>query len=62
MIGVAATSAPNHAVLIAGLAGLIAGAMSMAAGEYVSVGSQRDAEQAILAVEKGELRDNPERS
>src|SRR5216684_6766815 len=46
MIGVAASSASKAAILIAGVAGLVAGAMSMAVGEYVSVSSQRDAEQA----------------
>jgi VIT1/CCC1 family predicted Fe2+/Mn2+ transporter len=60
MIGVAASSASKGAILIAGVAGLVAGAMSMAAGEYVSVSSQRDAEQADLAVEKEELAAQPE--
>ena len=46
MIGVAASSASEEAVLIAGVAGLVAGAMSMAMGEYVSVSSKRDAEEA----------------
>ena len=55
MIGVAASSAPSNAVLVAGVAGLAAGALSMAAGEYVSVSSQRDAEQAAIAREKAEL-------
>jgi len=59
MIGVAATSAPGRAVLIAGLAGLVAGALSMAAGEYVSVSSQRDTEEANIAQEKRELAANP---
>lgn len=59
MIGVAASSAPNNAVLVAGVAGLAAGALSMAAGEYVSVSSQRDAEQAEIAREKGELVEDP---
>jgi len=61
MLGVAAASAftPSHAVLVAGTAGLVAGAMSMAAGEYVSVSSQRDAERADVALEKGELSSNP---
>jgi len=48
MIGVAASSAPKVAILVAGVAGLVAGAMSMAVGEYVSVSSQRDAEQADI--------------
>jgi VIT1/CCC1 family predicted Fe2+/Mn2+ transporter len=60
MIGVAASSASKDAILIAGAAGLVAGAMSMAAGEYVSVSSQRDAEQADLALEKRELASRPE--
>jgi VIT1/CCC1 family predicted Fe2+/Mn2+ transporter len=59
LIGLAAASAPNATVLLAGLAGLVAGAMSMAAGEYVSVSSQRDAQEADIAVEKHELADNP---
>jgi len=59
MIGVAATAAPRSAVLIAGLAGLVAGALSMAAGEFVSVSSQRDTEEANIAQEKRELTANP---
>ena len=59
MIGVAASSAPKGAVLVAGVAGLVAGAMSMAAGEYVSVSSQRDAEQADIELEKRELSADP---
>ena len=59
MIGVAASSAPDRAVLVAGVAGLTAGALSMAAGEYVSVSSQRDSEQAEIAREKQELADDP---
>ena len=55
MIGVAASSAPKAAILVAGVAGLVAGAMSMAVGEYVSVSSQRDAEQADISLEKQEL-------
>ena len=55
MIGVAAASASKGAVLVAGVAGLVAGAMSMAVGEYVSVSSQRDAERADIDREKGEL-------
>ena len=51
MIGVAAASAPEAAILVAGVAGLVAGAMSMAVGEYVSVSSQRDAEQADIGLE-----------
>jgi len=60
VIGVAAAHATHDNVLIAGVAGLVAGAMSMAAGEYVSVHSQADTEQADLATERTELRlDNP---
>jgi vacuolar iron transporter family protein len=60
MLGVAASSASKEAVLIAGVAGLVAGAMSMAVGEYVSVSSQRDAELADVEVEKRELAGQPE--
>ena len=56
MLGVAAAHSSRQAVLTAGLAGLIAGALSMAAGEYVSVSSQRDSERADLALEDYELR------
>lgn len=59
IIGVAAAAATQGDILIAGVAGLVAGAMSMAAGEYVSVSSQSDTEQADLAREAQELRDNP---
>jgi VIT1/CCC1 family predicted Fe2+/Mn2+ transporter len=59
MIGVAASSASQGAILVAGVAGLVAGAMSMAVGEYVSVSSQRDAEQADIKREKGELLAQP---
>jgi VIT1/CCC1 family predicted Fe2+/Mn2+ transporter len=60
MIGVAASSAPKVAILVAGVAGLVAGAMSMAVGEYVSVSSQRDAEQADIGLEKQELATEPQ--
>ena len=60
VLGVAASGASGPAILTAGIAGLVAGALSMAAGEYVSVSSQRDAEQADLDLEQRELRDNPE--
>jgi VIT1/CCC1 family predicted Fe2+/Mn2+ transporter len=60
MIGVLASSASRGAALIAGVSGLVAGAMSMAAGEYVSVSSQRDAEQADIAREKSELAGQPQ--
>ncbi len=56
VLGVAAANASRSAVLIAGIAGLVSGAMSMAAGEYVSVHSQKDTEQADLAREGAELR------
>ena len=59
MIGVAAAAASREATLIAGVAGLVAGAMSMAVGEYVSVSSQRDAEQADVEREKAELAGQP---
>lgn len=59
MLGVLSASGNRSAVLTAGIAGLVAGACSMAAGEYVSVGSQRDAEQADLAVERAELAADP---
>lgn len=58
IVGVAAAAATQNAVLIAGVAGLVAGAMSMAAGEYVSVSSQSDTEQADLARERKELSEN----
>jgi VIT1/CCC1 family predicted Fe2+/Mn2+ transporter len=60
MIGVAAASASKGAILVAGVAGLVAGAMSMAVGEYVSVSSQRDAEQADIGLETHELESEPE--
>ena len=60
IIGVAASSATQEQVLIAGLAGLVAGAMSMAAGEYVSVSSQADTEKADLALEMQSLEENPD--
>ena len=58
--GVAAASAKQNDILIAGVAGLVAGAMSMAAGEYVSVSSQSDTEQADLERESSELSGNAE--
>jgi VIT1/CCC1 family predicted Fe2+/Mn2+ transporter len=60
IVGVAAAGTETRAILLSGLAGLLAGAMSMAAGEYVSVHSQADAENADLTREKQELRDEPE--
>src|SRR6267143_2226304 len=56
VLGVAAAHGSHSGVLIAGVAGLVAGAMSMAAGEYVSVHSQADTEQADLKLERKELR------
>jgi vacuolar iron transporter family protein len=58
IVGVAAASARQHDILIAGVAGLVAGAMSMAAGEYVSVSSQSDTEHSDLARERKELGTN----
>lgn len=55
IIGVAAASSSQESILLAGIAGLVAGAMSMAAGEYVSVSSQSDTENADLALEKESL-------
>src|SRR3990172_2104901 len=60
MVGVAAAHAEYGELLVAGTAGLVAGAMSMAAGEYVSVSSQSDTEQADLGRERAELRARPE--
>jgi VIT1/CCC1 family predicted Fe2+/Mn2+ transporter len=59
VVGVAAAEATRHQVLIAGVAGLVAGALSMAAGEYVSVSSQADTEQAELKRERAELAAQP---
>lgn len=59
VVGVAGATDSRSALLTAGLAGLLAGSMSMAAGEYVSVSTQRDSEVAALAVEKRELREQP---
>jgi vacuolar iron transporter family protein len=60
VVGVAAAQAARQPVLLAALAGLVAGALSMAAGEYVSVSSQADTERADLARERGELASDPE--
>jgi vacuolar iron transporter family protein len=60
VVGVASAHAPRNAILVAGVAGLVAGAMSMAAGEYVSVSSQADTEQADLNLERMELATNKE--
>lgn len=60
LVGVAAARTSSSSILLAGLAGLMAGAMSMAAGEYVSVSSQADTERADLQREQRELEDDPE--
>ena len=60
VLGVAAAGADAKAILVAGVAGLVAGAMSMAAGEYVSVSSQSDTEQADLTRERHELATDPD--
>lgn len=60
ILGVASSGAEPQSVLVAGVAGLVAGAMSMAAGEYVSVSSQADTEKADLVRERKELTDAPE--
>lgn len=60
VLGVAASGASASAIVTAGIAGLVAGALSMAAGEFVSVSSQRDAERADLRLEARELRDDPD--
>jgi VIT1/CCC1 family predicted Fe2+/Mn2+ transporter len=60
VLGVAASGASSGAIVTAGVAGLVAGALSMAAGEYVSVSSQRDTELADLRLEEWELREDPE--
>lgn len=59
MLGVLAASAGKSAILTAGVAGLVAGALSMAVGEYVSVSSQRDSERSDLAMEQKSLKENP---
>ncbi len=60
VIGVAGATSQTAAIITAGIAGLTAGAMSMAVGEYVSVSSQRDSERALLDKERRELRETPE--
>jgi VIT1/CCC1 family predicted Fe2+/Mn2+ transporter len=60
VLGVAAAGASGKAIVTAGVAGLIAGALSMAAGEYVSVSSQRDSEEADLRLEARELSNDPD--
>lgn len=59
MIGVAASAAEKDVILISGISGLVAGSMSMAVGEYVSVSSQRDAERADIELEQRELEGQP---
>jgi vacuolar iron transporter family protein len=60
VVGVAGATSDRTAILVAGVAGLFAGALSMAAGEYVSVSTQRDSEMALLAKERRELEEEPE--
>jgi len=60
LLGVAAANSTRHSILIAGVAGLMSGAMAMAAGEYVSVHSQADTENADLSRERSEIASNPE--
>jgi vacuolar iron transporter family protein len=60
VVGVAGASAQRGQIFTAGLAGLTAGAVSMALGEYISVSSQRDSERALLAKERHELRQMPD--
>src|SRR5258708_3545424 len=60
VVGVAATTTSRAPILAAGLAGLVAGAVSMALGEYVSVSTQRDTERALLAKERRELAEEPD--
>ena len=60
VMGAAGATSDRTTILVAGVAGLVAGALSMAAGEYVSVSTQRDTEVALLAKERRELRDMPE--
>ncbi len=59
VLGLAASGASSSAILTAGVAGLVAGSLAMAAGEFVSVSSQRDSERADLQLEERELRDDP---
>ncbi|SEM91706.1 VIT family protein [Cryobacterium sp. TMT1-3] len=60
VVGVAAATTNSHVILIAGVASLLAGAISMALGEYVSVSSQRDSERALIAKETWELENEPD--
>lgn len=61
VVGVASATSSHEIILTAGTAGIVAGAISMAAGEYVSVSSSRDTERALIEKEKKELKENPER-
>jgi VIT1/CCC1 family predicted Fe2+/Mn2+ transporter len=61
VVGVAAATTTTETILVTGIAGLLAGALSMAVGEYVSVSSQRDTERALLAKERKELNEYPEK-
>ncbi|HEY5667779.1 MAG TPA: VIT1/CCC1 transporter family protein, partial [Candidatus Saccharimonadales bacterium] len=60
VVGVAGGTDSRNIILMSGVAGVLAGALSMAAGEYVSVSSQRDSEQAMLARQHAELKDSPD--
>ena len=60
VMGVAGATTDRHTILVAGLAGLVSGALSMAVGEYVSVSTQRDTERALIEKETRELREEPE--
>jgi VIT1/CCC1 family predicted Fe2+/Mn2+ transporter len=60
VVGVAGATTSSREILVAGIAGLFAGALSMATGEYVSVSTQRDSEQALLAKERRELEETPD--
>lgn len=60
LLGVIAAGSETHAIMIAGIAAAVAGAVSMALGEYVSVSAQRDSEQHFIELESSELRDSPE--
>ncbi len=60
VVGVAGVTTQSGPILIAGTAGLVGGAISMALGEYVSVSSQKDSQQALIEKERGELREQPE--
>lgn len=60
VMGVAGATADKHTLFISGMAGMLAGALSMAVGEYVSVSTQRDTERALIELETRELRDDPD--